>query len=76
MKVNKIIETINDKRKKYIKMYCMFPKRIEISDKYLVALYIHLLYIQVMPYWEIKKLYGMKIVKNNDIKRLKDIKVY
>lgn len=76
MKVNKIIETINDKRKKYIKMYKMFPKRIVISNKYLVALYIHFLYMQEIPYWEVKTLFGMEIVRNKDIKRIKDIKVY
>ncbi len=76
MKIEKIIETINDKREKYIRMYRMFPKRIEISDKYLVALYIHFLYMQDIPYWETKTLFGMEIVKNNDIKRLKDIRLY
>lgn len=76
MKVSKIIETINDKREKYIKMYRTFPKRIEISNKYLIELYLHFLYLQDIPYWELKTLFGMEIVINNDIKKIKDITVW
>lgn len=76
MKINKIIETINNKREKYIKMYRTFPKRIEISNKYLVELYIHFLYLQEIPYWELKTLFGMEIVINNEIKKITDIEVY
>ena len=76
MKANKIIETINDKREKYIKMYNMFPSRIVISNKYLVELYIHFPYMQDIPYWELKEMFGMRIIKDNDIKRIKDIDVY
>mgnify|MGYP003305931686 CR=1 FL=1 len=75
MKVNKIIEAINDKREKYIKKYGMFPKRIEINRKYLIELYVHLLSLQEMPYDEMK-LFGMEIVLNESVKRLKDIIVY
>lgn len=76
MKINKIIETINDKREKYIRTYRIFPKRIEISNKYLIELYIHFLYLQDIPYWETKALFGMEIVRNDNIKRIKDIEVY
>ena len=75
MKVNKIIEAINDKREKYIKKYRMFPNRVEINRKYLTELYVHLLPLQEMPYDEMK-LFGMEIVLNESVKRLKDIKVY
>ena len=76
MKANKIIETINDKREKYITMYRTFPKRIEISNKYLIELYLHFLYLQDIPFWEVKTLYGMEIIRNDNIKKIKDIKVY
>lgn len=76
MKVSKIIETINDKREKYITMYRMFPKRVVISSKYLLELYTHFVYLQDIPFWETKKLFDMEIVRNDNIKRLKDIEVY
>ena len=76
MKINKIIETINDKRAKYITMYRMCPKRVEISNKYLIELYIHFIRLQDTPYHELKTLFGMEIVINNNIKRIKDIIVY
>ena len=76
MKVSKIIEAINDKREKYIRMYRTFPKRIKISNKYLIDLYLHFLYLQDIPYWELKTLYDMEIIRNDNVKRLKDITVY
>ncbi len=75
MKVSKIIEAINDKREKYIKTYRTFPNRIEISNKYLIELYLHFLYLQDIPYWELKTLFGMEIVINNNIEKIEDIKV-
>ena len=76
MKVNKIIEEINNKREKYIRMYRILPNRVEISNKYLYELYIHFLYFKVIPFWEVKTLFDMEIVRNDNIKKIKDIQVY
>jgi hypothetical protein len=76
MKAKKIMEEIQNKKEEYIKMYRQFPTKIEISTKYLIDLYLHILNFQLIPYEKFSKLFGMDIVINNEIKRIKDITVW
>lgn len=76
METKKIMEEIQNKKEEYIKMYGQFPTKIEISTKYLVDLYVNILNFQLIPYEKFNKLFGMEIVINNDIKKIKDITVW
>ena len=75
MNIKKLIRTINDKRVRYLNMYHQMPNRIHLSNKQILELQLHFMYI-MNPAMEMKTLCGMVVIPDDDIKKFNDIKVY
>ena len=72
--IHNIIDTIREKRLKYWDKHYRFPDAIVLNNEILMNLKIYYLYL--LGEKEIKTIFGMKLLIDNEIKTINDIEVF